>query len=329
VNGKLTVFLSAKPALKLRLLSVHRHVQSLNQTMSELSANINQIIDNGMKSGKFLYVSPDIQGLTYLGSNDNKHPQGDHGYHFPGYGYAIIVLSIVAVTAIAFASMKYLQKKWAKQNPSPPHPDDIEAAMISNDIKDSSHDEPVSRDVSSKGISETSNVPVISLDESEAVASASEQGETQKTAVDQVQTSGGTNTQPIIDTKTDGEQKIIDLDDSSSVESDNNSNAPLLVPSTDADIDISPDPTHDANQLVVDSELNNGDSDDSSSTISDQDSKAPLLDHVSEKEDEKHGYERKSHEDHQVLMPDFNSGDSDDSSSDVSDNNSKEPLINN
>ena len=131
VNGKMTVYFAGKSALGSRLLSVNRYTLDLSQAMSDISTSINQIIDSGMKSGQFLSVSSDIQGITYVGSGSSQQPQVKQSYRFPTYGYPLIVLSIVAITAMSFVLLKLVKKRF--RQPSSPTPDDIENARMSDD----------------------------------------------------------------------------------------------------------------------------------------------------------------------------------------------------
>jgi hypothetical protein len=130
------------------------------------------------------------------------------------------------------------------------------------------------------------------------------------------------------------EEKITDLEESSSVESNPDSQAPLLIP-TEAVKSESPGNTDgfsknikEADSNVSELDLNRTGSDDSTSMASDHDSKSPLLNRASDTDFEHIG--NASYDEQNVLASDIGKrDDSDESSLDMGKHNPNVPLINN
>jgi len=87
-----------------------------------------------MRTGQFLSVSSDIQGVTYVGPVIGQ--QRNESNRFPAYGYAIIVLLIAAIAATTLAALKYIQKRSSKSKEEV-KVDDLEVISpnVSNSIR--------------------------------------------------------------------------------------------------------------------------------------------------------------------------------------------------
>jgi len=276
--------------------------------MSDTSTSINQIIDSGIRSGLFLSVSSDIQGMTYVGPGPIQQPQVNSSNRFPAYGYAIIVLSIAAIAATVIAALKLARKRVKRQHSS--HQDDIENVQMSDGVQFISEDGVLAQVVEKNPVKSESPVKRLK----DPVNDGIEKGHSSS-----------------VEKSHKDEERITDLEESSSVESNTDSKAPLVKAETTKS--ESPDHTVSLKQTIdvkkpdstdSDLDLNRTGSDESSAYSRDHDSQSPLLSRNNDAEYEHIG--NTSFDEQNVLASDSRES-SDDSSVDVRNRNSKVPLI--
>ena len=272
VNGQMTVYIS-----ELRLLLAHRKAISLKQTIAEVSSNISQIIDNGMKSGRFLSVSPDIQGLTYLGSGNNQNSQAKHENTFPNYGYAVIIISIIAITVFSFAALKVIKKKRAV-DPASSNLNDIENDLTSHDITISSlFDQVELSDGGARNAETSKNTITHSIDSTKNRTALNQTDET--AVIEQARPYGDNTAHPFLGNVRRSHVDLSNIDeiDKSSFASENDSNLSPLSPSPVTNskrfrhfVDTSPHATESKMKRTYtdQSVLNKNDEDSNSSPLS-------------------------------------------------------------